>query len=171
MCGENRHRAASIPARHGSPPRVRGKPAPAAPVSPICRITPACAGKTKKRGAAVGVYADHPRVCGENALREHLLGVVYGSPPRVRGKRQHFLHLGHARRITPACAGKTRSSSRYCSTAADHPRVCGENFRPHLFPRRFHGSPPRVRGKRAMRTASRSSSRITPACAGKTSRA
>ena len=53
-----------------------------------------------------------------------------------------------AHRITPACAGKTRSARRAF--------------------RRRRGSPPHARGRLPSITAASASDRITPACAGKT---
>ena len=46
--------------------------------------------------------------------------------------------------------------------------MCGENLLPLVKDLFARGSPPRVRGKRVRVALSRSSSRITPACAGKT---
>ena len=91
------------------------------------RITPACAGKTKRYGTARDSYKDHPRVCGENgtALLANLL--TQGSPPRVRGKQTDIMRLEILLRITPACAGKTFKSILVSGAKKDHPRVCGEN--------------------------------------------
>ena len=50
------------------------------------RITPADAGKTAKRELKAAQKADHPRVCGENALGKTRITVAMGSPPRMRGK-------------------------------------------------------------------------------------
>ena len=50
----------------------------------------------------------------------------------------------------------------------DHPRVCGENRCSTKACCCTIGSPPRVRGKPRTRRVKLSSSRITPACAGKT---
>ena len=72
-------------------------------------------------------------------------------------------------RITPACAGKTRSSDRKRATTTDHPRVCGENRAYCAGYASASGSPPRVRGKRLYLTKIVTERRITPACAGKTS--
>ena len=74
------------------------------------------------------------------------------------------------RRITPACAGKTAFSAAAFSAAADHPRVCGENKLVDKGAIVRGGSPPRVRGKRFYHDCKVSTHRITPACAGKTSR-
>ena len=110
-------------------------------------ITPACAGKT---GAALHGRrhgADHPRVCGENRRQGQTTGRRIGSPPRVRGKQGKHPVQPLEARITPACAGKTCRCSILFRHPADHPRVCGENFRGLQSAVCPHGSPPRVRGK------------------------
>ena len=66
VCGENLTSPASVLARYGSPPRVRGKPGHDHAICDRVRITPACAGKTHKKGENHGTATDHPRVCGEN---------------------------------------------------------------------------------------------------------
>ena len=50
----------------GSPPHVRGKQA--AQIAPMAkmRITPACAGKTRRNFVQTDELRDHPRMCGEN---------------------------------------------------------------------------------------------------------
>ena len=93
----------------GSPPRVRGKPPCKAGALEICRITPACAGKTEKSHCADSSAKDHPRVCGENIVQRPVSPKQKGSPPRVRGKPLCVRPCGVLMGITPACAGKTLS--------------------------------------------------------------
>ena len=50
-------------------------------------ITPACAGKAKKKEVAIPDDWDHPRVCGKSKKPDLLLKGFVGSPPRVREKR------------------------------------------------------------------------------------
>ena len=69
--------------------------------------------------------------------------------------------------ITPACAGKRQERLSHGKNRRDHPRVCGEKQRPSIYPRPLPGSPPRVRGKVIRGLATRITSGITPACAGK----
>ena len=72
------------------------------------------------------------------------------------------------RRITPACAGRTRWPARFPRHGQDHPRVCGKNFG-HLHSRHAaKGSPPRVREERADLPIPCPLAGITPACAGRT---
>ena len=66
-CGENAISVVVILDPHGSPPRVRGKPA-SSPSQPVeHRITPARAGKTPRQVVARRPLTDHPRACGENS--------------------------------------------------------------------------------------------------------
>ena len=73
--------------------------------------------------------------------------------------------------ITPACAGKRPACPAESALVEDHPRVCGEKLRLSLFFASSLGSPPRVRGKADVRRRGAYTSRITPACAGKSCRA
>ena len=86
----------------------------------------------------------------------------------MRGKPAHRQHHLCPGRITPACAGKTRTTVIRAGGKQDHPRVCGENRYPHLRSARVKGSPPRVRGKQQTPGNAAPGDRITPACAGKT---
>ena len=94
----------------------------------IDRITPAYAGKTLHPAPLHSTHPDHPRVCGENAVSATSRRYPEGSPPRMRGKR-NLAQMGRMRDgITPAYAGKTRSTYNAARNAEDHPRVCGENL-------------------------------------------
>ena len=86
---------------------MRGKPLKYLMVFKRERITPADAGKTIILLVYCELYKDHPRGCGENQFLIRILTILIGSPPRMRGKRQHFLQLQRGQRITPADAGKT----------------------------------------------------------------
>ena len=147
MCGENSFSAGVSGGCKGSPPRVRGKRY--LPKSSAFRagITPACAGKTLAELFVCIPVEDHPRVCGENDRVRRVIRVGEGSPPRVRGKRAALNSRKKLRRITPACAGKTRSVCVPDRIREDHPRVCGENVLSICPPYSGIGSPPRVRGK------------------------
>ena len=170
-CGENLSALRGGEPLHGSPPRVRGKHAGRRIGGDRGRITPARAGKTYRvRLFYVGIR-DHPRACGENRSACWRFGRRRGSPPRVRGKPCPNCLLAALSRITPARAGKTLIRLRRISTSWDHPRACGENSARLPMKRSGRGSPPRVRGKRSFRQWRRSSRRITPARAGKTTAA
>ena len=74
---------------------------------PKCGITPAYAGKSFGISVGIGVLLDHPRVCGEKALRFLRPRQRQGSPPRMRGKGLVNQAGQLCRRITPAYAGKS----------------------------------------------------------------
>ena len=106
-CGENEEVPLIVSCKSGSPPRMRGKQQEMAAVSEAGRITPAHAGKTSKRHPAFCTQSDHPRACGENSPPYLPARLSSGSPPRMRGKPINKQAIVHARRITPAHAGKT----------------------------------------------------------------
>ena len=89
----------------------------------------------------------------------------------MRGKLKEKIFFIAMCGITPACAGKTVAGNPDERTAEDHPRVCGENDHAQESRSVKRGSPPRVRGKPNFRLRLKSGSRITPACAGKTTTA
>ena len=88
-------------------PRVRGKVFIERLLLIFVGITPACAGKSICTSSMRPCGRDHPRVCGEKAVRfSHALRLV-GSPPRVRGKGSLRPPPPLPQGITPACAGKS----------------------------------------------------------------
>ena len=94
----------------------------------LLRITPACAGKTKRILGRVLGTGDHPRVCGENIANPRSIHRLGGSPPRVRGKRAAMASWFALIGITPAHAGKTQPRCCPGLVSKDHPRACGENL-------------------------------------------
>ena len=96
------------------------------------------------------------------------MGSITGSPPQVRGKQLNLTSTTAPLGITPAGAGKTLTLQPPISPIKDHPRRCGEN---QFIKQPYHnsiGSPPQVRGKRAVLPSDGVALRITPAGAGKT---
>ncbi len=167
MCGE-KCAYSSYPERMaGSPPRVRGKGTCDRTADAVCRITPACAGKSVSSAIFDHVRKDHPRVCGEKAIWRSASAMVPGSPPRVRGKGHRSQRHHRETGITPACAGKSQPPAFASQSYRDHPRVCGEKKLFAVTPESYIGSPPRVRGKGFASFRDRDADRITPACAGK----
>ena len=65
----------------------------------------------------------------------------------MRGKPRSWRILPRVFGITPAGAGKTKSSSVKLFAHRDHPRRCGENYNTYSYRRIQRGSPPQVRGK------------------------
>ena len=76
---------------------------------------------------AVEARADHPLMRGENRRYVAYISSSQGSPPHARGKLDDDFLVGDARRITPACAGKTKRTELSPITSADHPRMRGED--------------------------------------------
>ena len=90
-------------------PRMRGEDAGSLrEASPRGRITPACAGKTRRSDTEGPIGRDHPRMRGKDSFILDWLLKHDGSPPHARGRRCGEGDDVHRRRITPACAGKTR---------------------------------------------------------------
>ena len=126
-CGENLIGLGADLASMGSSPRMRGKRAACSPLLTRSRLIPAHAGKTGQDVFDRRAKRAHPRACGENTSRQRELCRLWGSSPRMRGKR-HLLHaLNRPRRLIPAHAGKTERPRIMPWAAAAHPRACGEN--------------------------------------------
>ena len=149
---------------------MRGKPEVTVRTYPKARITPAGAGKTGSNRANIPKSPDHPRRCGENLSLLVCLCNLLGSPPQVRGKLYVGVVCVGDWGITPAGAGKTTYRSHLRGCGKDHPRRCGENDNQNPITPEQNGSPPQVRGKLGGAYVRRTSTRITPAGAGKTKR-
>ena len=168
VCGENSTRIRGRLRRAGSSPRVRGKHHPHQQPRTRKGLIPACAGKTRIDVAHAIQVPAHPRVCGENRVGGGGRWGYLGSSPRVRGKQRIYHSRNGTRRLIPACAGKTETSTARPEPVWAHPRVCGENtlIRPTIC--EVPGSSPRVRGKHANALTQGFLTRLIPACAGKT---
>ena len=151
----------------GSPPRVRGKAKPSGLGSLERGITPAYAGKRCSARTPTFRTWDHPRMCGEKLSTTSTDIHPAGSPPRVRGKGQGFQVCKVARGITPAYAGKSKTSAVGCPGCRDHPCVCGEKLEALANLAYMMGSPPRMRGKDPDPCIPTWQEGITPAYAGK----
>lgn len=130
-------------------------------------ITPAYAGKSKRRALPALSPGDHPRMCGEKAAPPLSAAKIGGSPPHVRGKASRLEYTTRRCRITPACAGKRFEEHGFVIGVWDHPRMCGEKHRMPKQTEERPGSPPHVRGKAVENKVNEPQFRITPACAGK----
>ena len=146
---------------------MRGKVACADQTIQPDGITPAWAGKSASPGFSGFLPGDHPRVGGEKISMSSTVFFWQGSPPHGRGKDAEFVVTVAGGGITPAWAGKSRTSTGSCHFWEDHPRMGGEK------PVAMHslttkaGSPPRGRGKGWPPPPLGLSPRITPAWAGK----
>ena len=92
-----------------------------------------------------------------------------GSPPHVRERPPLLQDSVRWGGITPACAGKTKRWSNTTRWARDHPRMCGKDHGMSSLCNHGLGSPPHVRERHRRRPYAVRRTRITPACAGKTS--
>ncbi len=109
VCGEKQCSSVCKGSHLGSPPRVRGKARNAIWRAVSGGITPACAGKSCFPPRFSIARKDHPRVCGEKMPHRQTRSRRIGSPPRVRGKVIYWEKVRAAGRITPACAGKSKT--------------------------------------------------------------
>ena len=132
-------------------------------------ITPAYAGKSLFCTCIQMCSEDHPRLCGEKSMVEAILCFLSGSPPPMRGKATIVIFFLPHFRITPAYAGKSRSSHICRHESQDHPRLCGEKFSESLQTLVMIGSPPPMRGKVVETLDKALDGGITPAYAGKRS--
>ena len=85
VCGEQREVRPQVRAILGSPPRVRGTGVLLHWEQVYIRITPACAGNSRRLCFLLALRKDHPRVCGEQGIYKWDQYGFGGSPPRVRG--------------------------------------------------------------------------------------
>ena len=131
------------------------------------RITPAHAGKRRRRAEFYAREEDHPRPCGEKHYARPARRSALGSPPPMRGKGRRTQVSELKRGITPAHAGKRPPRRLASSQIRDHPRPCGEKLSCLTQLDLLVGSPPPMRGKETIAGLWRSETRITPAHAGK----
>ena len=107
MRGEDPSEAQMGDVVSGSPPHARGRLEVPARGRRVCRITPACAGKTRGDDVPHAVPPDHPRMRGEDSEPTRAIPPPKGSPPHARGRPRRRIRGVQKSRITPACAGKT----------------------------------------------------------------
>ena len=106
---------------------MRGKLPAVRPDGKEWRIIPAHAGQTSRHYFCLRNLTDHPRACGANLTGQDVTKALYGSSPRMRGKRAAGQVACEQRRIIPAHAGQTRAGRAGRRPAPDHPRACGAN--------------------------------------------
>ena len=169
MRGEYTHETRASVTELGSPPLARGILYYFIKNIKRIGITPACAGNTPGVCRATEPSRDHPRLRGEYQFRFPRFWWCKGSPPLARGIPPIDPHRTKDGRITPACAGNTVFFFISAIGEEDHPRLRGEYSRKCPTNHILRGSPPLARGIPIKAKITRSSSRITPACAGNTS--
>ena len=89
----------------------------------------------------------------------------------MRGKGERIWKPLEREGITPAYAGKSQQSGSGYNDRRDHPRLCGEKVECSPIAPIAEGSPPPMRGKENEYALNYSTSRITPAYAGKSAAA
>ena len=127
---------------------MRGAPAGMKYHLPFLGIIPADAGST-------------------HHLQAHPVLAV-GSSPQMRGAPWRVADIDHAPGIIPADAGSTMAASLFLSTAADHPRRCGEHYNDGKNAKPDTGSSPQMRGARVDAGLVQQGEGIIPADAGST---
>ena len=110
MRGEDTKRSSPGTLTPGSPPHARGRRREHLASVDAAGITPACAGKTLRPSIETPSSWDHPRMRGEDSRELRRRCRVRGSPPHARGRLFRSIFTADNVRITPACAGKTRTS-------------------------------------------------------------
>ena len=150
----------------GSSPRLRG-----AHLVPIVRrrgprFIPAFAGSARMFLLPCLEESVHPRVCGERRDRTATRQERVGSSPRLRGAHDRPVKAVLNVRFIPAFAGSARRVSPASSSAAVHPRVCGERLHTSQRPMCRYGSSPRLRGAPDGQKTGNAHSRFIPAFAG-----
>ena len=131
----------------GSPPHTRGKVVLVENGAGQVRITPAHAGKRSTWAMCQKLARDHPRTRGEKAQVQPKEFALLGSPPHTRGKARSSIMPPSTDRITPAHAGKRKTSPDRRGCSWDHPRTRGEKRLLQKPPGLQKGSPPHTRGK------------------------
>ena len=149
VCGEHDPLVPSVCDVLGSSPRMRGTLGRRVVGLCLVGIIPAYAGNTTARNASTKAKRDHPRVCGEHRPEHHIVPVLRGSSPRMRGTLQPHAGKVGKRGIIPAYAGNTSTDTTYSSPDRDHPRVCGEHIRNAAQSAARGGDHPRVCGEHA----------------------
>ena len=93
-----------------------------------------------------------------------------GSPPLARGVPWARPQNSQPPKITPACAGSTNYKNNSVGYIEDHPRLRGEYSHELLVSISRVGSPPLARGVPFTVIQGIWNDRITPACAGSTTK-
>ena len=107
LCGEKSTKSSCPLMQMGSPPPMRGKVLLPDTKPHLPGITPAYAGKRRKKTVSCTGIWDHPRLCGEKISNETDVSRISGSPPPMRGKGKKEEQAPYKIGITPAYAGKS----------------------------------------------------------------
>ena len=109
-------------------------------------IIPAYAGSTHRPRSERPHRRDHPRIRGEHETPSTHAVRASGSSPHTRGAHLPEADGHEKRRIIPAYAGSTKSTSTPPATLEDHPRIRGEHAALASQAHSIAGSSPHTRG-------------------------
>ena len=150
-----------------SPPLARGREDTADAGDFPIGITPACAGKRRRRCCPTVRPQNHPRLRGEEHVQRTAWITTTESPPLARGREDAARLRPAPAGITPACAGKSGKPVDGWKLFGNHPRLRGEEFGEPSWKKSGWESPPLARGRVAFLLPAFGAGGITPACAGK----
>ena len=168
MRGEDASSPSCSSTSWGRSPRARGRHCLKISAMRSLGSIPACAGKTAGGTWTGSTPWVDPRVRGEDSSSIQVAPGSSGRSPRARGRRRSGRARRHRTRSIPACAGKTRSTSRRTWRVRVDPRVRGEDSSPLVKQLKTPGRSPRARGRPSFPGAPTGAPRSIPACAGKT---
>ena len=132
------------------------------------RITPAYAGKSKRRALPALSPGDHPPACAGKRAQYRLQRRCGWDHPRMCGEKHRSVGLPKSRvGSPPRMRGKRSAKPLHSYNSWDHPRVCGEKGDGSSAAAAEPGSPPRMRGKVLLSPFFQPMPGITPAYAGK----
>ncbi len=166
VCGGTRREGASTARLSGLSPRMRGNHNGQDFVLIAPGPIPACAGEPRNRGYSLTACRAYPRVCGGTALAPHLLEVIGGLSPRVRGNPPALVRGDYLPGPIPACAGEPLFLFRSVIILRAYPRVCGGTTHQSIYAIYDAGLSPRVRGNLTPLHLSTTTIGPIPACAG-----
>ena len=150
----------------GSSPRGRGTEVIDAVFDHEVRFIPAWAGNRPRDESQVAQDAVHPRVGGEQLYTCKTGCIPIGSSPRGRGTASIRSMSRRFARFIPAWAGNRLPVIAGTTDPAVHPRVGGEQQRPHVVVVEVRGSSPRGRGTEMRCPVVNVRRRFIPAWAG-----
>ena len=133
------------------------------------RVSPACAGNTRRPRGRWEAHAGQPRMRGEHSRYGGGATALTASAPHARGTLSERDAVRPALRVSPACAGNTPRADCPSRSAAGQPRMRGEHFVGGKQPVGVRGSAPHARGTQTGNEEQLNSLRVSPACAGNTS--
>ncbi len=159
----------TVPAlRTDSPPLARGGLDADGGVLGGEGLTPARAGRTRRRRTEHRLERTHPRSRGEDSGAGDLTSGPSDSPPLARGGRVVVGDAVRVHGLTPARAGRTREVAGRGVGHGTHPRSRGEDLRAATAAGTWTDSPPLARGGHSGKVTDPALDGLTPARAGRT---